>query len=281
MSLIPTNFKPNTIRNVIIALMAEFRNIAVEVIQPGTTEILKTIDPVPLQLGHMEKYHILNLRDHPDEDKRYYEKLPKMALTWSSLTYNGERARGVEDATVFYDKNLKLNDAEEFIESMNPAPYDLGFELELRTQSLGQFTQILENILPYFNPHRYLSVKEFSFLNVERDLKLRLESVSQDFLIEQTEENRRYINGTLSLMVEAVLYRPLTDIGIIKEIRSKYYVGAEEDFGLTVSASSGYNTSGWDSSAAFPTSAYDFSGTSFTTSGQEFEYYTSGTVDGW
>lgn len=287
MALVPVNYKPETIRNVIIAIMSEFNNINIDVITPGTSgdnTIIKSID-VPLQFGQMEKYQTMNLVNHPDESQRYYESLPKMALSWTSITYNGDRERGTEEFTTYLAENTKLSDADEFVKNVNPTPYDMGFELEIRTQSLNQFTQILDQILPFFNPNRQLRVKEFTFLNVERNIKLRNDGLSQDFLIEQTEENRRYINGTIAMTAEAFMYRPLSSQSLIKEIRTKYFpmVSASD-----LSATEGFNTSGWNSSADFtlPTSAWDVSGVSSSGShgpglSGDFEYYSSASIDGW
>lgn len=279
MPLVPTNYHPNTIRNVIIAFLSEFRNIQIEVQKPGETDILKTIT-VPVQLGKMEKYHMLNLQNHPTESTRYYQTLPKMALTWSSLVYNGQRARGKDEYIQYYTENTLLSDATEFIDNVNPTPFDFGFELEIRTQDLSQFSQIIESILPYYNTNRYLRVKEFSFLNVERDLPVKLEGISPDFMVEQTEENRRYLNGVLSFTVEAHLYRPLTSSKVIKEIRTRYYPSFETGTSAAnLSAMSGYNTSGWDSSASFPTNAYTFSGTNDGGTSGDSEYYSNSVID--
>lgn len=281
MALVPTIFHANTIRNLIIAFGSEFKAISVDVIKPGTATIIRTIDPVPLQFGPMEKEQILEKRVHPDENQRYYEKLPKMALTWTSINYNGERARGVDEHVTYYTQNTKLSDATEFIKNVNPTPYDFGFELEIRTQKLNQFTQILESILPYYNATRYLRVKEFSFLNVERDLKVKLDGISPDFLQEQIEDDRRYVNGTLSFTVEGFLYLPLTNTKVIKEIRTRYYPSyTTGTSALSATAMAGYNTSGWDSSATFPED-YDSSGTAPGGTSGDFDYYIENMVDNW
>jgi hypothetical protein len=263
MSLVPTNYRPNTIKRIVIALLNEFKDLKVENFSGST--ITQTID-VPIQLGHMDKYHLLN--KETESGKKYYLNLPKMALIINSITFNGERARGLNEIRTFYNRELALSDSD-FVEDVNPIPYDISFTLEIMTQSLNHFTQLMENILPYFDPARHIRVKEFSFLNIERDLKVRLEGISQDFLVEQSEDNRRYVNGSLELLVEAWLYKSLAaDAKVIKEIRTRYMQDLPV-YGL--SAMAGYNTSGWDSSAAFPVS-YDSSGT-FSADNIEFNYY--------
>jgi len=256
MALVPDNFRPRTIRGIIIALLNEFNGLVVENFETGdyleTTKV-KTI-PVSLQFGHMNKYHEIIKRGEPSAQK--YMPLPKMALSWDSINFAGDRAAGLSEVRTFYNTALGLNDIDRFISNLNPRPYDLGFSLEIRTESMNHFTQLMENILPYFDPARYLRVKEFSFLNIERDIKVILEGISPDFLVEQNEDNIRYVRGVLQLNVKAFLYRELSDDGLIKEIRTRYYPGT---MGQGLSAVGGANTSGWDSSSTF-TAPYDISG---------------------
>jgi hypothetical protein len=260
--LIPTNYRPNTIRNIIVALINEFKGLKVENFSGST--ITQVID-VPVQFGHMDKYHLLN--KETESGKKYYLNLPKISIEWNSIVFNGERYRGREQIRHFYNTELPRCNTP-FINDVNPIPYDLGFSVEIMTQNLNHFSQLAENILPFFDPARHLRVKEFSFLNIERDIKVRNEGMTPNILMEQSEENRRYVNGTIQLTVEAWLYRPLSDINVIREIRTRYMQDLPS-YGL--SAMAGYNTSGWDSTVQFPL-PYDSSGT-FSADNIEFDYY--------
>lgn len=270
MSIVPDNYLPQTIRGIHVALMDLFNNIRVrDFTHPIATsgDIVETLR-VPIQLSMQEKYHAF--KKEAESGKKYYPKYPKMSLTWSSINYNGERAKGTNVKRYWKDLATGFSDVDSYISDVQPIPYDLGFDLDIQTQSMSQFTQILESILPYFNPARHIRIKEFRFLNVERDIKVRLEGVSQDFLIEQDEQVRRYVNGTLQLTVEAYVYEPFeTDISMIKEIRTRYYQGPQVS---GFSALDGFNTSGWDSSATFP-SSFDSSGTFSATNDIVFDYY--------
>lgn len=268
MALVPTNYLPLTIRAIHIALMNVFNNIRVRKFDASgnTNNIVQEIR-VPIVNAVQEKYQAL--RKERETGVKYYLPYPKMSLQWVSTQYNGDRDKGATAKRTWYDTSLGINDTDEFISDLNPVPYDLGFELAIQTESLSDFTQILEHILPGFRPERHIRVKEFRFLNVERDIKVRLEGISQEFIVEQGEEVRRLVNGNLQLMVEAFIYNPFTtNVGIIKEIRTRYLQGAQS---AGLSAMSGYNTSGWDSSAAFPV-PYDSSGT-YSATNIEFDYY--------
>jgi len=275
MSIVPDQYLPMTIRGLHISLMELFNNIRVRDFSTTSTssDVIETIR-VPIQLSMQEKYQAYKLE--AASGQKYYPKYPKMSLTWSSINYSGERAKGVNVKQHWKDLDTGFTDVDSYIANVQPIPYDLGFELDIQTQSMSHFTQILESILPYFNPTRHMRIKEFRFLNVERDIKVRLDGVSQDFLIDQEDTVRRYVNGTLQLTLEAFIYEPFeTDIGMIKEIRTRYYKGPITS---GFSALDGYNTSGWDSSASFP-NTYDSSGSFSADSGKTFDYYIDNVFD--
>lgn len=278
MALIPDNYLPQTIRGIHIALMNEFRDLYVRKFD-SSGNIIQTIR-VPVVMSMQEKYQAL-IKER-ESGQKYYLPYPKMSLTWSGITYNGERAGGVNVERNFFDPDIPINDLNTFITDVSPVPYDLSFELDIQTESLSDYTQILESVLPFFDPARHIRIKEFRFLNIERDLKIRLDGISNDFLIDQEETVRRQINGTLSMTVEAFMFTPFpldTSAGdgsfrntkVIKEIRTRYYPELPEVL-PSVSAIAGYNTSGWDSSASFP-APYDISGVYSASDDFSFEYY--------
>jgi hypothetical protein len=271
MTSIPQNYKPHSIRNIIIALLNDFSNIDVDIVDPNTNELIKTIPSVPITFGPLEKYTYLRDRLENTTYDTYYQSLPKMGLNWTSINYNGERATGVQEIRTFYNKNLGISDIDGFIKDVNPVPYDIGFDLDIRTNSIGQFTQIIEKILPNFNPHRHIRIKEFSFLNIERDIKVKNDGLSQNFLLDQDETNRREVHGIMALTVEAFLYTQLSNEGIIKTIKTNIFPGHISD---EYSALSSFHLSGWDSSASFPLStlSYTYSGTS-SGSDNEYDYF--------
>lgn len=231
--------------------MNEFTGFTVENYDENGN-IDKTIT-VPIQLGHDEKFFQVIKRDQT-EIKDYYKKLPKMSLSWDGITFNGERLKGAYAQRQFIDSDgNKIDDLTNFITNVSPVPYDFTFTLELRTVSLNHFTQLMERILVGFEPTRYLRVKEFSFLNVERNLKVRLDGISPDFLTEQTVDQVRHCNATLTMVVEGWLYKELTSTDIIKQINSRYMIGTD-------TVVDEFSVSGFDDETNYPTSGFTLSG---------------------
>ena len=105
---------------------------------------------------------------------------------------------------------------------MMPAPWDVTFSVYIRTEEFQDFLQIVEQIIPFFQPSIYLRVKEFNTINLERDIKVTLNSMTPELADSFEEDERREVNGTMDLTAQAWFYGPLTSAKIIKSVKSTY-----------------------------------------------------------
>jgi hypothetical protein len=305
-------YYPRTIKNVTVALMDMFNDMKVyKYTSAGTSA--EEYD-VPISFGPMEKEHMQRIEDHEyiasasDSNgykqveaygQRYWISTPRMALVMNGIAYNADRAYGVNEWREWFAETLVDGvNVDEVLRDYQPAPYDINYTLHIMTDSMDYFAQIMENILPYFNPALFLRVKEFSFLNIERDLKVTIPGVVPEFLSpEISDDERRYINATMDLTVEAWQYRSFEYSKIIKIINSKYFVVdasspavsamsadsiSSSNFDGFVISADFYETSGvkYTSAGDLPTSAVPASGTytfsgSFIDGNKDFAYFTS------
>lgn len=232
-------FYHSTIRNLVVAIQSLFNHVVIKRYDDDGS-VIQTIDPVDLAWGPLHKYYMKRLED--GSMKRYYTPLPKMALTLNGMTYSTDRATSTNQIRDIYDQALGISNLEEFWSDVMPSPWDFDFTLTIKTESMQDLSQVLEQILPFFNPSVYLRVKEFNFLNVERDLRVTLGGVSPEFLEEQDEENVRYCNATINFQVDGMLYRPVRNSKVIREIISKYGFYEDTQY-FDVFNTSGFSTS--------------------------------------
>ena len=186
----------------------------------GTSNTVSQIVPVPLKFGISDKAYLFNLQQQ--SGKRYYPKIPSMQMSFDGLSYNSDRATSVNEIRNFYDPTLNVSVAEEFWEDVIPTPYDYNYTLELYTESWDHLFQLIEQINPYFNPTNHIRLKEFDFLNLERDLRVELTNTSIDQQANLAEDESRYFSAKLSFKVDAYLYRPIDFGKIIKYIKTNY-----------------------------------------------------------
>lgn len=211
-------YYPHTIRNIIVAFSDVFNQMYVYRYKADKTTIAKII-PVPVKFGPAEKYHLFDMQRK--SGKKYYLSVPAISIDMKSPEYDSSRATSVNEVRQWADKDVPSALIDEFWEDVQPTPYNLNFDVSIRTESYDDFCQILENILPYFNPAIHLRVKEFSFLNMERNIKVNLNSVNFDMPTEMTEEDYRFVNASLSFTAYAYLYRPIDYAKAIKYINAR------------------------------------------------------------
>ncbi len=275
-------YYPRTIRAITIALLDMFNDIRVIKYDSNNVAVGEKI--VPITFGPVEKYHQDRKEDHyydadnVEHNNRYYLQIPRIALVPNGVVYDPERATGVNEWRYWMQETLDISesDLDSVISDYQPTPYNFTFTVYIKNDSMDYMSQILENILPYFNPSLMLRVKEFSFLNIERDLPVELDGVGYDFIDDETAPDTRFVNATLNLTVKGFMYRPFITSKIIKVIDSKYFSIPNGVF------LEGYQTSGVATSAGIPinTSAVPVSGT-YATSGyykdanKEYNWYTA------
>jgi len=273
-----TFYYPRTIKNITVAIMDMFNNMIVKKYDENNNFIEDMI--VPFQFGPVEKYHLDRIENHyydvsaVEHGQRFYLMIPRMAMTLDGVTYNPNRAYGVNEWRYWFAETLELSgtNLSDVFSDYQPTPYDLTYTLHIKTDKIDYFAQILENILPYFNPMLSLRVKEFSFLNVERDLPVYIESVTPEFVDDMGEQDSREVNAAIIFRVEAFMYRPFSQSKVIKIIQSRYFIGGVENY--TSAGNPTFTTSATYQVTEYRTSGYDTSGG--TISAINMGYNTSG-----
>lgn len=219
-------YYPETLRSITVALLERFSHIQVHRFNKEHTTVVKVID-VPLTFAPVEKAQQDRTEDYTVEPEslgqRYYLQIPRLALNLNSITYSPERAAGVNEFRYFADNTPEGKLLNSSFKDSIPTPYNLTYTLFIRTDSMADFSQIIENIIPYFNPKLYLRVKEFSFMNLERDLSVILNDISPAFTDELDKTQKRQIDGTITFTVEGWFYKPVSTAKLVKLIKTRFY----------------------------------------------------------
>jgi len=256
-------YYPRTIENVTKKFIDLFNGLKIKKYSSSGT-ILKTTG-VPVMWGPMDKYFMIRKEGYNSGNDPYYQKVPRISIYGPMLTFSSNRQSSSNTARQHYSENLGLDNITDFYEDIQPRAYDYGYVVTIRTNKMDDMNQILENILPYYEPSRYLRVKEFSFLNIERDLKVTFDgNASPEFGDPYEENTNRIIECTLNFTVDGFMYMPVSTSKIIKIIDSKYFVDTIGNFtSATAVEDNNFVTSGYKddsyapSSDSWDVSAYD------------------------
>lgn len=196
-------------RKTVVAFGTLFNNIELR----RTDEVMK----VPLAYGPKQKF-LARLDQTPDPtNKRVQITLPRISFEINGITY---------DSTRKVSPTQKIKIAKDGDENKNvymPVPYNLSFELAIISKTQEDGLQILEQILPYFQPHYNLPVKLLPDANETKDVPVVLNSVNYEDEYEGDFSSRRAIIYTLQFTVKTYLYGPVSDSKIIKKVITDYY----------------------------------------------------------
>lgn len=185
---------------------------------------------VPLSYAPRRSFieRLEEMRNGEDNERIVAIKLPRMSFEITSMNYDVARQL---PKTNFFDKSIASNtiSRDKFYTAV---PYDITFDLNVYAKSQDDALQIVEQIIPYFNPQYTISVKPFGTDHPEivEDVPIALSSVAFSDNFEGSVGDRRSIIYTLTFNMKISFYGPKLDTKIIREVNNNVYIiGADSD----------------------------------------------------
>lgn len=207
--MLGSQFYHETIRKVVVAFGTLFNNI--QLVRKDNDGTIVQSMKVPLAYGPRQKF-LVRLREDPDLTKQVAITLPRIGFEIQNLTYDPSRKLN----RVQKFKKTKSGNTSKLDVQYMPVPYNLDFELYIMSKNSDDALQIVEQILPYFQPDYTLTINDMADMGIKRDVPIILNSISYEDDYEGDFETRRAIIYTLSFTTKFYLYGPITDSGVIK-----------------------------------------------------------------
>ena len=209
-------FYHESIRKVIIAFGTTFNNI--QLVRKDNDGNIKQSMKVPLAYGPRQKW-LTRLNEDADLSKTVAITLPRI---------------GFEIQNLQYDPNRKLNRVQKFkkVKSTNddrldsqymPVPYNLNIQLYVMAKESDDSLQIIEQILPYFQPDYTLTINDMADMGIKRDVPIVLNSVGYEDNYQGDFETRRTLIYALDFTAKFYLYGPVTSQAVIKTVQVDQY----------------------------------------------------------
>jgi hypothetical protein len=198
------------IRKTIIAFGRLFSDI--KIAREGTDgQVAQTIS-VPLAYAPKEKW-IVRIDSDPNLNNHTYTSLPRLSFEVTGYAYDSARKTNKMNKI---QCNVETNPANPVRQSVfAPAPYNISINLYILTKTQEDAMQIVEQILPVFNPEYTLSVNAVPALNIVQDIPVILNSIEVDDTYDGAFDVRRFVTHTLSFTLKTNIYGPVTDQGVI------------------------------------------------------------------
>ena len=213
--MLGTYFYHEILRKTVIGFGTLFNNINIRHKDASGTNF--SVMKVPLAYGPMQKF-LARIQHQPDLDRETAITLPRLSFEMQGIQYDPTRKTGI--AQTFLTKS-GTNAKKVYM----PVPYNVGFELSIMAKLSDDALQILEQIVPYFQPSFNITVNLISSIGEKKDIPIVLESINYSDQYEGGFESRRTIIYTLSFVAKTYLFGPVADSpeGLIKKVDVDYF----------------------------------------------------------
>jgi len=203
------------IKKTVVGFGTLFNNIELRRTKGSKTEVMK----VPLAYGPKNKFlaRLQAVGDLSTQDQAQIT-LPRISFEIQGIQYDSTRKLSPISAI----RNTKSDGKE--AKSYMPVPYNVNFELSILAKNQDDSLQILEQILPYFQPSFSLTMNLVPDLGEKRDYPVTLTSVDYSDEYEGDYDTRRTLVYTLQFVAKTYLYGPLNDATgeVIKKVQVDY-----------------------------------------------------------
>jgi hypothetical protein len=206
-----THFYHQRIRKSVAVFGTLFNNLYV--LRKNSSNQVTSQVKVPLSYGPQRKF-LERIRENPDLDTstKVAIKLPRMSFEIISIQYDAQRQ--LQKMNNFTQAGSTSNLRNKFYSFV---PYNIGFQLSIYAKTQDDALQIVEQILPTFNPQYSLTIKPFAdYPNITEDTPITLTSVDFNDDYEGTLEARRTIIYTLTFDMRVNFYGGIDEVGIIR-----------------------------------------------------------------
>ena len=211
------HFYHESLRKVVVAFGTIFNNITIHRTD-SSGNVVQSIK-VPLAYSPKEKF-LTRLEQQADLDNRSVAvTLPRMGFEISGISYDSSRK--LQKVGKFRSVRSDRGDVMDY--QYNPVPYNISLNLYSFTATAESGLQIIEQILPYFQPDYTVTINTIPSMGIKRDVPIILNSVSYEDTYDGSYTQRRAVNYTLSFTAKTYLYGPIYSQRVIKETQADLY----------------------------------------------------------
>ena len=211
-------FYHETVRNIIIGFGTLFNDI--HVVRKNNSGVIIQTMKVPLAYGPKQKW-LSRLDQDAGLDSKVALTLPRLGFEIQDLAY--DPARKLNRVQKFKKVKSSSGDAGKLDTQFMPVPYNLNIQLYAMAKQSDDALQMVEQILPYFQPDYTLTIKDMEDMGIARDIPIVLNSINYEDSYRGDYAERRAIMYTLDFTTKFYLYGPVTSSKVIKTVQVDQY----------------------------------------------------------
>ena len=213
--MLGSTFYHETLRKCIIGFGTLFNDIHItrKDSSGNTIQSMK----VPLAYGAKQKF-LTRLREDPSLTKTVAITLPRIGFEIGQIAYDSTRKLNK------IQKVKKAGSAGNKVDTQYmPVPYNIDFELYVMSKNSDDALQIVEQILPYFQPDYTITINDIVQMSSKRDVPIVLTGISYEDNYAGDWAERRAIIYTMSFTAKCYLYGPVISGQVITKVQVDQY----------------------------------------------------------
>lgn len=211
-----SHFYHSTTRKLVTVFGTLFNNI--QVVRRDQSGKVINIQRVPLAYGPKQKF-LARLDEQKDlQGPKIAIKLPRMSFELTQVVYDAQSKTNRNNEITVIDPN----DPNSKLSVRAYAPYRTGMQLSIMASNQDDALQIIEQILPYFQPEYTVTMLDVEGMDIPNDIPIVLTSVAMNEEYEGDLMTRRAIIYTLDFELRTRYYGPVASKGIIKQVITRF-----------------------------------------------------------
>jgi hypothetical protein len=248
-----TYFYHQRIRKSVAVFGALFNNI--HILRKNSSD--EVISQIKVPLSYAPKRSFLSRLSESTQgevaERQVAIKLPRMSFEITNYSYDATR-----QLTKINNYNLTGTSSSNRNKFFSPVPYNINFQLNIYAKTQDDALQVVEQIIPYFNPQYSVTIKPVSgYDSIKEDNQIVLNSISFTDDYEGALEQRRTIIYTLDFDMKINFYGPINTQGIIRQADAQLNDFRTEDLMETVRVLPNPSDASPDSDYGFTTLIYE------------------------
>ena len=224
--MLGTRFYNQSFRKLIIAFGQIFNNIVIQ--RTNSTGGVTARIKVPLAYAPKEKFLVRLDQQANLESREFATTLPRMGFEITGLSYDASRKL---TRVQKYSKVKSGEDGNRMNYNYTPVPYNISMNLYIFTATAEDGLQIVEQILPYFQPDYTVTINAIPSLDIKRDIPIIIGNIQYEDTYDGAFTNRRAVIYTISFTAKTYLFGPMNNQKVIKEVQTD--IGTDTSSPLT------------------------------------------------
>ena len=214
------SFYHELVRKTVVSFGTLFNNLYIA--RTNNQGVVTQRMKVPLAYGPKQKF-LVRLEQEGKltgpQAKTTAITLPRIGFEMTNLTY--DPVRKLNRIQTF--KKTKGSDKKSQSKQFMPVPYNIGFTMYVMAKNSDDALQIVEQILPYFQPEYTITLNAIPEMDIVRDVPIVLNGVNYSDTYDGDFTSRRVLTYDFTFTAKVYLYGPVSSAKVIRKVQVDQY----------------------------------------------------------